>query len=181
MQHTIGKRLVIHTWLACLLASLVLAPALAAEKTAPLKINEKPRLLVLLRFYDSAMAPYQHWPKNQQLTILHLWATWCVPCLDELPKLDTFSTQYKDTQIIFLPVALNKELEDVTGFYSKHGIKKLPVYIDPTMKIFRELEVYTLPATLFIDANGREIARIEGPADWQSASLRDFIARRLPH
>ncbi len=113
---------------------------------------------------------------KSHLTILHLWATWCVPCLDEIPVLDGVAAAYKDKGVTVLTLSLDgKNTQKVQDFYAKHSIKTLPSYFDYQMKAFRSLKFKGLPASIFIDGNGREIARIDGPADWDSVEVKKLL------
>lgn len=128
------------------------------------------------------MKPARFTPGQHKLTILHVWATWCPPCVDELPSLNAFASHHIRQDIKFLPIALDRnEISKVRVFYKDNKITKLPIYLDPKMSVFRALETQGLPTTIFLDQNGDEIARVEGPADWQSDDIRTFVDRIVPH
>ncbi len=115
---------------------------------------------------------------NPQLTILHLWATWCAPCIDELPILDSVAAAYKDKDVVVIAMSLDgKNTKKVTDFYTAHNIRSLPAYFDTKMQAYRALKVSGLPATIFIK-NGREVARIDGPADWQSTDVKALLEKK---
>jgi len=114
-----------------------------------------------------------------KLTALHFWATWCVPCVDELPML-------ADAQEIFgpklqiLPVALDgKNTAKVQKFLKGHKLESLPVLLDPTAKTPKTAGLKGLPGTLFIDNKGNIIARADGPLDWQRDDVVSFLKARL--
>lgn len=116
---------------------------------------------------------------RHKLTVLHFWATWCVPCVDELPQVD-------DAQDIFganlqvVPIALDgKNVAKVEKFFKDHKIEHLPVLLDPTVKLAKTAGLKGLPGTLFIDQKGNIIARADGPLDWQQEDVAGFLKLRV--
>lgn len=118
-------------------------------------------------------------PSKHKLTALHFWATWCVPCVDELPQIDDAAEIFgKNLQII--PVALDgKNLAKVQKFLKNHKITHLPALLDPTSKTPKLAGLKGLPGTLFIDSKGNIVARADGPLDWQQEDVAGFIKARL--
>lgn len=114
---------------------------------------------------------------GHKLTILHLWATWCVPCVAELPELDAFAKAHPDLGVIAL--SEDTSLEKVRNFFAVHKITALTPALDEKMTMFQKAQGIGLPTTLFIDANGRMFARADGPLDWKSKDVSDFIEQHL--
>lgn len=171
----------IHTAFVALLASLVLCAPALAEKGTPLIIHEEARALAMPDYADETLAPVKFAPQDSKLTIVHFWATWCVPCLEELPILDQFVAKHKDSPVAFIPLALDgKNVAKVRAFYDDNGIKHMPLYMDASMKSFRATKASGLPTTLFFDQDGKEVARAEGPADWESNAISRFVSGFLP-
>jgi thiol-disulfide isomerase/thioredoxin len=101
--------------------------------------------------------------------LLNLWATWCAPCVKELPALGRLQNAMAGTNFAVVPVNVGRDdAVDTAKFLMSHGAAKLPVNVDTTLALMRTLHVYGLPVTVLIDPQGREIARAEGPADWDS-------------
>ncbi|MGE0754236.1 MAG: TlpA family protein disulfide reductase [Alphaproteobacteria bacterium] len=174
------KRLIIHTGIMVLLASIVLMSPAAAKTKDLLVIYEKPETLEIATFSDAKLAPVSFPPKIEGLSIVHLWATWCAPCVKELPELDAFAKKHKALIEVY-PVALDgKNVKKVQDFYKEHGIHNLSVYMDSTMQLSRSVKSKALPTTLFLNGNGELIARADGPLDWQSERLLQFIASHIP-
>lgn len=108
--------------------------------------------------------------------LLNLWATWCGPCRKEMPDLDKLQAELGSDK--FEVVALSVDKAGVAGskkFLDQIGTKSLALYVDPTAKMAGELRVIGLPATLLIDAEGREIGRLMGPAEWASDDAKALI------
>ncbi len=101
--------------------------------------------------------------------VLNLWATWCVPCVAEMPALDELA-RLVAPGIAVLPLSSDRGgAAAVERFYARVGVKHLPVVLDPGGAAARALGARGIPTTLLIDAQGRELGRLEGGADWASA------------
>lgn len=101
--------------------------------------------------------------------VLNLWATWCVPCVAEMPALDAMAGVV-GPGVVVLPLSSDRGgAPAVERFYRERGVKNLPVLLDPTGAAARALGARGIPTTLLIDAAGQERGRLEGGADWDSA------------
>ena len=112
--------------------------------------------------------------------VLNLWATWCVPCVAEMPALDALAGALDPRRFAVLPLSSDRGgAEAVAAFYAKQGIERLPVVLDPTGAATRALGARGIPTTLLIDAEGVERGRLEGAAAWASpeaiAKVRGLI------
>lgn len=102
--------------------------------------------------------------------VLNLWATWCVPCVAEMPALDSLAGLVAGAGVVVLPISSDRGgAAAVTRFYAQRGVKNLPVLLDPLGAAARVLGARGIPTTLLIDSKGRERGRLEGGADWGSA------------
>ena len=112
--------------------------------------------------------------------VLNLWATWCVPCVAEMPALDAMAAAVRP-DVVVLPLSSDRGgAAAVQRFYQQHGVKNLPILLDPTGAVVRALGARGIPTTLLIDAEGRERGRLEGGADWDSdktVSMVRLLAR----
>lgn len=102
-----------------------------------------------------------------KVVVLNLWATWCVPCIKEMPSLERLSTKMKDKGVAVMSVSQDRGgMKQVGPFLEKHGLKNLPIYLDPKGGVLKAIAGRGLPTTLVIDKEGREIGRLEGDAEW---------------
>jgi len=113
--------------------------------------------------------------------LLNLWATWCVPCREEMPTLDRLQARLggPDFEVVALSID-RKGLSVVAPFYRQLGLKALGIYIDESGEAASDLGSVGIPTTLLIDKAGREIARKLGPAEWDSPQMTALIRRYLP-
>ena len=104
-----------------------------------------------------------------QGVLLNFWATWCAPCVAEMPSLDRLARAVEADKIAVLPLSSDRGgAAVVERFYKSHGITSLPVLLDARGAAARALGARGLPTTLVLDRSGREVARLEGGADWAS-------------
>lgn len=103
------------------------------------------------------------------MTLLHFWATWCVPCVKELPTLDAAAKKLAaetGKQWRVIAVSLDDTTALVSAFYKRHRIENLSVNIDTNLSAMKVLKVGGLPTTLVIDDKGNEVKRFVGDYDW---------------
>ena len=115
-------------------------------------------------------------PKDQTVTLeafrgrvvlLNLWATWCVPCREEMPALNRLQDKRGSKDFTVLTVAQDRSgRAKVEAFLAQIGAGKLEPYLDTSMKSGRAWGAYGLPMTLLLDRQGREIGRLVGIAEW---------------
>lgn len=136
---------------------------------AALLVRPKPLDLPAFTFAGADGKPKSLADFKGKVVLLNIWATWCVPCREEMPTLDKLETKLGGKD--FAVVAVNTDkggTEKAAAFLKETGASRLALYTDPPGKLFSELKAVGMPTTLIIDRNGKEIARLAGPADWAS-------------
>lgn len=99
--------------------------------------------------------------------VLNFWATWCVPCVAEMPALAKLASLVDSARTAILPLSSDRAgAAAVQKFFQENGITGLPVLLDPRGDAARAFGSRGIPTTILIDARGRERARLEGSADW---------------
>lgn len=110
--------------------------------------------------------------------VVNLWATWCAPCVAELPSLAALSKAVAPQDIAVLPLSSDRGgAPAVATFYHAHGIAALPVLLDPGGEAERAVHARGIPTSLVIDRKGRECARLEGAADWSSEAAANLVRK----
>jgi thiol-disulfide isomerase/thioredoxin len=108
--------------------------------------------------------------------LVNFWATWCTPCVEEMPTLDALAGDMKDRlQVVTLSQDQNGARAKVEAFFNQHRFKTIEPYLDPEMTMTSALQLGALPTTILYDAHGREIWRAVGPEDWQSDRARKLL------
>ncbi|MGV8947806.1 MAG: TlpA disulfide reductase family protein [Candidatus Paracaedibacter sp.] len=104
--------------------------------------------------------------------ILHFWATWCGPCVEELPDLDIYAKKHENTAHIIAVATDFKDISKISEFYKAKGIKNLSITFDKGGVLSRTFRASALPTTVFINSNGHEIGRIQGAVEWTGTAGR---------
>jgi len=130
---------------------------------------ETPRPLPELKFVDGEGRKMTLEAFEGQMVLLNIWATWCVPCREEMPALDRLQAKLGGPDFRVVPLSIDREgLSTVKAFYQELGLENLGIYVDRTGKASRQLSAVGIPTTLLVDREGREIGRSVGPAEWDS-------------
>ena len=112
--------------------------------------------------------------------VLNLWATWCVPCVAEMPALDALARLVGGDRVAVLALSSDRGgAPPVERFYRDKGIQTLPVLLDQRGDAARALGARGIPTTLLIDRSGKERGRLEGAADWASADSVGVIRQLI--
>ena len=115
-----------------------------------------------------------------KVVLLNFWATWCAPCREEMPSLDALQKEKGGEAFEVLTVASGRNTEAaITRFFAEAGVSALPTLTDPQMALARSMGVLAMPVTVLIDAEGREVARMTGDADWSSPAALALIDAML--
>lgn len=110
-------------------------------------------------------------------TLVNLWATWCVPCVAEMPLLDELAGELGDSVRVITVSEDMQGAEKVEPFFAEHGLPNLTRWMDPKNELVVALGgSASLPLTVMYDADGREVWRILGGFDWSGAEARELIA-----
>lgn len=130
-------------------------------------------VLTSLRFQQANGEEFGLQPKDKKWTVLHFWATWCKPCLAEFPELKKAlpTLQQSNTQFI---LASEEDLEQIQAFETRHqtGLN-LSRFVQGSLADF---EIYALPTTLVLDADGKEVFRQAGLVEWKNIkSIEELI------
>lgn len=115
-----------------------------------------------------------------KIVLLNIWATWCVPCREEMPALDQLETKLGGKDFAVVAINIDKGGADkAAAFLDETGATHLTLYTDPSGKLFSTLKAIGMPTTLLVGRDGKEIARLIGPADWASPEAIAVIEAAL--
>lgn len=135
-----------------------------------------------LGFADEAGAPTTIADFAGKKLLVNFWATWCVPCREEMPALDAIATEYNSDSFMVLPINLDVGADGIAKaekFLADEGLANLPLYADSSFDAFKRLQQQAvavgLPATLLLDEDGCELAVLQGPAAWDSSDGKAVV------
>lgn len=111
-----------------------------------------------------------------KVILVNVWATWCVPCRVEMPTLDALQAELGSDRFEVVALSIDRAgLPVVRDFYDEIGITNLNIYVDKTMLSMTALRTIGLPTTILIDAQGRELGRLVGAAEWDDPEMVSFL------
>ena len=172
-------------------ALLVFAVPYAQSKEVPLSADEK-KVLKKLR-----ITPATQWIEAHdfagdlmdaktvnlkdyrgRFVLLNFWATWCSPCLKEMPDFEKAYLQMGHDKLVVLAVGMGESIEKIKAFSNKYGFS-FPLLADNKMEITKLYGVRNIPVTYMIGPDGVVLGRALGIRDWASPDLLTFINSRL--
>ncbi|WP_318173611.1 TlpA disulfide reductase family protein [Qipengyuania sp. SS22] len=107
--------------------------------------------------------------------LLNLWATWCAPCVKEMPLLDALASEY-DGRLRVLTVSQDMQgAAVVEPFFAAGGYARLEPWMDPDNELGFTLGGGVMPTTVLYDATGEEVWRVQGDYDWSGEEARAAI------
>jgi len=145
------------------------------------KRAETPRPLPELNFVDGAGAPRSLTDFRGRVILLNVWATWCVPCREEMPALDRLQAMLggPDFEVVALSIDRGGVFA-VKSFYEELDVRALRIYVDGSGEALTKLGAVGIPLTLLVDRDGRELWRVVGPAEWDKPAAVNRIRSHLP-
>jgi thiol-disulfide isomerase/thioredoxin len=167
------------------------APAVAlARQAAPLvhgeiaavKVADAPLKIPDLTFKDGEGRAKSLADWRGRTVLVNLWATWCVPCRQEMPALDQLEAKLgsKDFQVVAVNID-TRDADKPRTWLKEVGISHLAYYADPSAAVFQHLKAigraFGMPTTVLVDPAGCEIASLAGPAEWASPEALAFLQK----
>ena len=110
------------------------------------------------------------------LVILNFWATWCEPCKEEMPSLDTLQNNPELNNLKVFAVNISKEnLKKVNDFFQKLNIKYLEPYFDAPTTLAKTLSLRGVPTSILLNTEGKEFARIIGSINFEDVKFIEWL------
>lgn len=151
------------------------AQAGAGDEAGVLDLSHKGEAMSAMPFAAPGGAPATLGGFRGHPVLVNLWATWCGPCVKELPTLDALAAREQGK---FAVVAISQDAggdAQVGPFWKSHGLKALTPYTDAKSVLMSALKIDVLPTTILYDAKGKEVWRMTGGKDWTGAEAAKLI------
>jgi thiol-disulfide isomerase/thioredoxin len=142
--------------------------------------RKEPEALPALAFQDATGRERSLADWRGKVVLLNLWATWCVPCRKEMPALDRLQAEMGSDRFEVVAVSVDRSgVQGARKFLDETKVGRLALYADPSARLAATLRAVGLPATLLIDAEGREVGRLLGPAEWEDSEDAKRLIRAM--
>lgn len=162
------------------LSPLVWRTLNARRSGSGIDLHAEPRAVPALRFVDAEGRALTLDAFRGRVVLLNIWATWCLPCREEMPALDRLQGMLGGAGFEVLALSVDQAgLAAVRPFFQRVGVKHLRPYLDTAGAALTVLAVAGVPQTLLIDRDGEEIGRKLGPAAWDDPALVGLIRGRI--
>lgn len=110
--------------------------------------------------------------------LANFWATWCSPCIKEMPALDRLAARLEKSGVVVVAVSQDEGgVTQVKPFVEKLKLTKMRVLYDPDKKAFRDYALRGLPTTVLVSPEGKLVARLEGSAAWDEGALAEQVMK----
>ena len=192
--HDRATRTGIAGWLSLLLCTgIALWPCGSLAEDRPILRSYSSQFIYLrpletvpsVQFLDGAGQPVDFNRFRGKVVLANLWATWCAPCVREMPALDRLQAEIGGNRFAVVAIALDTAgLEAVAPFFRRQGLTHLAIYLDPSHRTVytgsgnakgAPFALYALPISYLIDDRGRAVGYLKGAADWNSPEARQFL------
>ncbi|HUO91876.1 MAG TPA: TlpA disulfide reductase family protein [Rhizomicrobium sp.] len=166
---------------ALLLAVLYVIPPVEASPAIPkalaaLKADPAPKPVPSATFVDAEGHPVPLSRFKGHVVILNMWATWCAPCVAELPAVAKLAGALGPGKVTLVAVSASRDdAAKTAAFLKAHGAGNLAVYRDPDLSFLTAFGAQGLPFSVVIDGRGREIARASGPMKWDDPAAEAYF------
>ena len=115
-----------------------------------------------------------------RVVLLNIWATWCGPCVSEMPSLDRLQALHQGDGLAVLAVSIDRQgPSTVRRFFAQTGIRNLPLYLDADGATARAFGARSIPTTLLIDRDGNVVGSLVGAMQWDSPDALSLIRHYL--
>jgi peroxiredoxin len=118
--------------------------------------------------------PFRLGEHRGSVVLLNFWATWCPPCLAEMPAFEALHRQHKDAGLVVVAVSLDTDPAKVPPFVKEHGLT-FPIGLDPRSRVAEQYAIRALPSTFVIDAEGHLAALALGPRAWAGDAAHSLV------
>ena len=143
---------------------------------AQFKAYVVPREVPAFDLLDANDRPISSASFTGKITLVNLWATWCAPCVKEMPALQALTQAESSDRFAVVTISQDHAgRAAVSKFFGDHHLSNLPAYLDPSMKAANSFKIRGLPTTILLDAQGRELGQFEGAADWSGHDAVQLI------
>ena len=139
-------------------------------------INAKPKIYENITFLDANKKIVKLSNYQGNLVLLNFWATWCAPCKEEMPSLDSLKSNPELNNIEIFPINIGKDKPEIAEkFFNDLNIKNLNIYFDNPQTLAKDLSLRGVPTTILFNKKNEEFARIIGSINFEDIEFITWI------
>jgi peroxiredoxin len=163
--------------IAAAVAAVVLAALLWSEPTPdPIRPGQAAPGFALPRLDDGRVVSLEE--LRGRVVLVNFWATWCRPCLDEMPAMERLYRSLRGSGFELLAISVDESRSEVEAFRERLGLT-FPILLDPDRRVAHAYQSYRYPESYLIGADGRILSRYIGPRDWDARAYEERIRQVL--
>ncbi len=180
-------------WLAIILSNLLIIsmpnmasayPGMQAQSNPAtqstldrINILPQPFPIALVDFTNATGKPVNFEHYKGKVVIVNLWATWCPPCVRELPALHRLTQTLNADQFVLLPISIDADAAIVKPFLAEIGLSAFNSYFDPQQDLRDVFPLDTIPATFILNEQGELVAYVRSYVDWDDKNAVAFLTQ----
>ncbi len=131
-----------------------------------------------LSFLDSDKKQVNLDDYRGKLVLLNFWASWCAPCKEEMPSLDSLQSNKNLNNLQIFPINVGQDnKKKAKDFFEELDIQTLNIYFDTTITLAKKFQLRGIPTTILINKDGYEFARIIGSIDFESQKFIQWLSK----
>ncbi|NQW07777.1 MAG: TlpA family protein disulfide reductase [Candidatus Pelagibacter sp.] len=139
-------------------------------------LTENPKIYEDIIFKDARQNDVNLEHFKGKLLILNFWATWCAPCREEMPSLDSLQSNSNLDNLKIFPINIGQEdILKSESFFNELNIKNLDIYFDSPITLAKKFSLRGVPTTIFFNKEGKEFARIIGSIDFNDEKFIKWL------
>ena len=143
-----------------------------------LVIHKNPKKLEKINFKNINNETINLNSFEKSLIIINFWATWCAPCIEEMPSLNRLKTNPIFNNLEIIPINVGRDnIEKTKDFYKKLKIKDLKIYFDKDVELAKKFLLRGLPTTVFVNKQGEEFARVIGFVNFDDKDIIKWLKK----
>jgi peroxiredoxin len=183
MIHMTGEKRIFRHFLAWMVLSFLCFAGNAEASSLGPEIDIKPikgnKVLPSITLEDLKGQKVDLKSFKGKVIFLNFWATWCGPCKEEMPTMETLYRQFKDRNFVFLTISVDYEGSKPVREFIGRNRYTFPVLVDQKSETLDIFEVTRIPTTFVIDKQGKMLGKAIGPRNWNSSEIVSYLTQLI--